>query len=123
MINDENFFEVYLECLRKIEENLDNLLLRILKTSGLESFEFFQYIPYFNDGDPCEFKVHCEPEDLTLNGEYCWDWEDEDLLDSALKIEKFLGQLPARALGERYGWHSSVRVSREGISTSEYYHE
>ena len=40
------------------------------KYSGLTSFGWLGYTPYFNDGDVCEFSVHCDLDySMYINGE------------------------------------------------------
>ncbi len=49
-------------------EDLSPLIQAVLDDDGIACFGWTQYIPYFNDGDPCEFSVGevwaARPEDL-----------------------------------------------------------
>jgi hypothetical protein len=83
--------ESFIEIARQAEEELQRSCKNTLKTvfqkfwernPEVNSIIWFQYAPYFNDGDPCEFSVHdplfsnaSEEEDID---EIRWDYEGEN---------------------------------------------
>lgn len=100
----------------------------------LQSFEWTQYTPYFNDGEACIFGVNRygeyavndipqyegigaaeedNPEGLT----------DEDLDTLRTEIDKVLGLFQEEFFLEAFGDHATVRVSREGIDVGECSHD
>ena len=58
--------KVFVEDLRKEFPTMFKELFD--KSEKIESFSWTQYTPFFNDGDTCEFGVHCD--DPYVNGEY-----------------------------------------------------
>lgn len=104
----------------------------------LKSFGWSQYTPYFNDGEPCEFRTNTG--DVTINGFNSWDSYDEDeenemvnILDKAENdpyyqeivdtIREFLSQFDNDDYYDLFDDHVEVTVTADGIETQEYQHD
>lgn len=105
------------------------------KFSTVESFSFVGYVPYFCDGDPCQYSVNDYRFDITLMngktgtcGDYYEDEEIEELemnvkeLDELYKeIQKSLNKIPDDIIESIYGSDNRVTVHRDGKVESEHY--
>lgn len=99
--------------------------------AGLESIEIRGYVPYFNDGDACEFSMY-DP-DVTYKGkEHDGKWgveyafkkgevtaEDKTSLDAIFDSMSDLYKLED-AFQEVFGEHFRVTATREGVEVEEY---
>lgn len=106
------------------------------KHPKLESFSWYQYTPYFNDGDTCEFGVHNDYLYMVFDGE-----ELEEVCDYSFRagkkynkivglkeayedINDVLSSISSDAYESMFGDHVRVTVSREnGLEISDYDHE
>ena len=108
------------------------------KFPKLESFSWRQFTPYFNDGEPCEFRAEAYTENIKINGvmyedfyekrivpgkqwpeyylpdEHKWMKECAEIICPLLKeLEPILQML--------FGDHTNVTIYRDGSSaTSEF---
>lgn len=92
------------------------------KHPSLYSISWRQYTPYFNDGDPCYFRVS------EYEIEYVEDEDDEaaandDQNKAAADVEKLFSDLDDDLLESILGDHIRVEVTAEGISVKEYDHD
>lgn len=118
----------------------------------LHSFSWFQYTPYFNDGDECVFSAHTDY--LYLNGESIeeaeWypveniislgEWDtvsrkyigtvkeknkkhNQKLSQLADEISQFLGELDDMFFLNRFGDHAQVTITRVGVEICDFDHE
>lgn len=96
----------------------------------LKSFGWKQYTPYFNDGDPCVFRVCSDPD---INGVDGYDlYEDEQVpgytdyesMDSVRDdIDQLINALPDEIMETIFG-EGRVTIHRDGtIETEEYDHD
>jgi len=90
------------------------------ENTGLVSFGWKQYTPYFNDGDECIFGAHtCEP---NINGECGYDLpEEHDAL--ATKVREFLATFDDDDFKTMFGDHCEVTVTPTEIEVEEYEHD
>ena len=115
------------EQMAALQEELKKETLQLLQEGfaeifqsqpDLDSIAWYQYTPYWNNGDHCRFSLHTDC--LFLNDEYAEDmempWADEvyqkayDLL-SSITSETFLAL---------FGDHSKVTVYRDEIVIEDY---
>lgn len=113
------------------------ILQKALETPGLSAIRWRQYTPYFNDGDPCEFRTG----DVTLrfedSPEVAGDYEDGFEDSWSLRYNEdprytdTLNEL-ARAVGGRefydvlidaFGDHAEVTVTKDKIDVEYYEHD
>lgn len=112
----------------------------------IDAVRWEQYTPYFNDGDPCTFRV-CEPNLRFVNGvlteeeaENLSDYGDgfvwslygvkdevrkaelEKILNGAAELTKILSEAE-EFLEAVYGDHVQITVTREGIKVEDYSHD
>ncbi len=100
------------------------------KFPELKSFGWRQYIPSFNDGDPCTFRSLTDCPDINgFNDEFDEVEEDEDGNElekpkdfdkMALAIKEHLAQFEDEDLQEMYSYNVKVVITREGITTDDY---
>lgn len=102
------------------------------KYPKLNSFGWVQYVPYFNDGDPCQFTIgHAEINEQYCEGEYeaddfddPEDFEDfENLKEATSEINDLVETLWCceLAIEKLFGSCSRITISRDGgIEVSEY---
>lgn len=118
----------------------------------LESFSWNQYTPYFNDGDTCVFSANTDyikvngeyaedsewiSESIVTNwGTYNRETKkyegrvevpnkgyDPELAGAVKEIQSFLNSLDNDFYIFRFGDHSEITVSREGIEVEDYDHD
>ena len=108
-----------------------------------------QYAPYFNDGDPCVFRVNdpafsnaTEVEDYRSLSWGDYDSEDENVwvepfvcgfkggkrkgvnVESVIALSKFIqSDAMESALESMFGSDNLVYATREGFTSESYYHE
>lgn len=102
------------------------------KHPALQAVEWRQYTPYFNDGDPCYFRVGEFEADFDGYEE---DEEDEDSVEEEATeavvdydaINEAVGELeselPEDVLESVFGDHVRIKATREGFEVSEYDHD
>lgn len=102
------------------------------KHPSIYSISWRQYTPYFNDGDPCyfrvgEWEVEWAEEDEDEESEEDDSEEDEDATADQAKaledIENLFASLDDDILESVLGDHITVEVTAEGISVDEYDHD
>ena len=138
--------KVFVEDLRKEFPTMFKELFD--KSEKIESFGWRQYTPYFNDGDTCEFSVHCD--DPYVNGEYIdecdwYDWrigyylkgdqkydnlltENPELdIESYKVVEEFISvinSIPEDFLKDLFGDHAQITIYKDGrVEVDEYEHD
>ncbi len=99
----------------------------------LVSFGWRQYTPYFNDGEACEFSAITEYFSIEVKGE-----EEEEEFSAwrirgvtvsspkqkvAQRIDSLLTLLSDEDYKDMFGDHMKVKVTAEGIETTEYDHD
>lgn len=108
------------------------------KNEWLKSVAFTAYTDYFADGDPVEFSVHNDTEDLIINGEYGFDvdWLDEYTWSSGKKapnpnyapekaevieeIASLIGEFDDEFYRETFGDHIKIIIEKDGVKTKSY---
>lgn len=117
------------------------------KHPRLGSIMWTQYTPYFNDGDPCYFRVHefdaslVEPEesndenededdelydDSYSHGDRLYTMsksEDEELKKIAEDVGDLESSIPNDVLEHVFGDHVRITATREGFDIDEYDHD
>lgn len=102
-----------------------------LEHPKLQSFSWTQYTPYWNDGDPCTFRVNAYPdingvdEDDTYEAGAVPGYPTYESMKGVLDdIEELLDALPYEIMESIFGDHTKVTVSRDGkVETEEYDHD
>lgn len=118
----------------------------------IESFAWNQYTPYFNDGDSCVFSANTDYIKINEEyAEECeWFSEknilsygtfdresktyvgrveeenklyDPELCAAAKEIQQFLGSMTDDFFIKRFGDHSEITVTRQGVEVDEYDHD
>jgi hypothetical protein len=111
------------------------------KHSVLESFEWTQYTPYFNDGSECTFSAYVDDPRINGLGYYsgnCQEtfWKQVDgkyqnvpnpnydpKMSVARKdVTEFLQNIDEAVLRDMFGDHVQVTVTRNGVEVNEYDH-
>lgn len=111
------------------------------KHPSIYSISWKQYTPYFNDGDPCYFRVgewdvewaeededeESEEDDSVDDESEDDESDDEEATDDQAKaledIENLFASLDDDILESVLGDHITVEVTAEGISVDEYDHD
>jgi len=72
-----------------------------------------QYTPYFNDGDPCVFRVN-EPELILSDPEFEGEWLTEDELDGPVRhaLSDFAATLDEDLCRSAFNDHVEVTINR-----------
>lgn len=116
--------EAYNEKLRNTgEEALKEAFKEVFeKHPSIYSVSWRQYTPYFNDGDPCYFRVG------EWEIEYVDDEDDEaaandDQNKASEDVDELMSSLDDEVLESVLGDHIRVEVTAEGISVEEYEHD
>lgn len=105
------------------------------KYPQIESVSWRQYTPYFNDGDPCEFRARVD--DIEVNGKDLYDFEEyassyyrekEGRESNELEkgVEAFievLTQIPDDFYKDLFGDHVMVTIKNNEIEVEEYEHD
>ena len=101
---------------------------------NIEMIAWTQYTPFFNDGDPCVFRVadmyfSLVGEKIDLVG-YLDDSgmhsEYDDKVDEAKTFKKFvqeIGTIPDEIFLDAFGDHVRVAATRKGFDTEDYDHD
>jgi hypothetical protein len=87
----------------------------------LEGIWWPQYTPYWNDGDPCYFRVRSCSLELTCdeNSSEADPWFGE----AFRRVEALLDTFDEDDMEAVFGDHVQVNVTRDGFETSEYDHD
>lgn len=107
----------------------------------LESVCWHQYTPYWNDGEPCEFRYYGFNriefnKEMTFNTyqskqqtDCVWEWDDlvyynknEPIYQALNVIDNFFNEND-ELMEEMLGDHLEVTVTRDGIDVSDYDHD
>ncbi len=122
----------------KLKEYDAESFFESLQEMGVERFSWTQYTPYFNDGEPCEFRVSEELIEIVINGEEfneiydLYDYRDGERVFEKPEHEKVfdLNIMEELKLNENlmlaiFGDHvkCTVNVSERKIETEEYDHD
>lgn len=114
------------------ESEFVDALNKILSVEGVDAVRWEQYTPYFNDGDPCVFRVS-DPavrkvgaaesdDDEFVDG---WDLEDDDPIKKHL--EEFESVLSGGhhdvLLGKQFGDHAQIIATKEKFVVDEFSHD
>lgn len=101
------------------------------KNPELLKFSWYQYTPYFNDGDPCIFSANIDYPNILLSNmdEEIW-LDDEPYFDDGTKeseildsVIKFLSQFDDSDFEMLFDDHSRIIVGRDEIVIEEYSHD
>lgn len=119
--------------------DLGNLLTAVLAFPEVLSVRWLQYTPYFNDGDPCIFRVVGARVRYDWMDEYFGEYEDgygaswelppnsKIKTTSALTFDVFDEALCSGEfnifLNETFGDHAMVTVEREKVTVEFYDHD
>lgn len=135
------------EQTKKLGEELDPVILEVLDSlPDVLALKWYQYVPYFNDGDECRFTVtdleYLTKRDLLENG-YSEEDIENKLIDCIKTIEiewnysgwygespeilkvfnKEFRKLPREILENRFGNDVEVFFTRNGFETRFYDHD
>jgi hypothetical protein len=102
----------------------------------LVGVRWFQYTPYFNDGDECVFGLHGAEFSVGGDYEYLSTWKDyfdkatgldkngltTKQVETLLDFESNLGSIE-EMLKIAFGDHAQVTLTSDGIETEEYEHD
>lgn len=86
--------------------------------NDIKSFSWTQYIPYFNDGDTCTFKIGniyiTTDKDETFS---LWEGSENEYADEVISyIEEELNDM-LRFLETTYGEHAEIEIKKSGEIT------
>ena len=141
----EEFTTVKNEIKKQFKVEVTQALKELfVKYPELESIRWTQYTPYFNDGDPCYFRMG----DLhvILEGDDPSKWEDEDeespyageyvstykkynegwsdvMYNELCELSKTMSGPLESFMEDVFGDHVWVKVTRNGIEVNEYDHD
>lgn len=91
---------------------------------GLKSFGMKGWVPYFNDGDICEFSAHTGSPDINEFDGYDIDYSDEPEHKDARKLQEkvkdFLAAFGDDFYQQLFGSHFAVVVTPDKITVEEY---
>jgi hypothetical protein len=94
----------------------------------MKEFQWKQYTPYFNDGEPCTFRA-CTY-DPSVNGTEWWSENDEEVKmtkkewEAARKdVQEFLSAFEDDVMEHLFGDHCKVTVTKKGAKVEEYSHD
>jgi hypothetical protein len=146
MTDFEQFIKNYKKIISEIEakaaKELGNYLLEGMKKyiPSVKEIAWTQFIPYFNDGEVCEFEIHSlaffspefakkvqdgeEIDELTIENHY--NYEDYVYQGTSLKseIDAFMdnvwNKIPLVFFQKAFGDHAFVRISDSKIYVDEY---
>ena len=113
------------------------------KYSDLKSFGFKAYTDFWNDGDAVSYHVHCDPEQLSINGEEIYGSELYDQISEEVwdkmanknipnskynvsvaemvnEISSFISSFDEDLIKDVFGDHVEVTIGRKGIKIDEY---
>lgn len=134
----DEIVDKFVESEKKMINDLRELLVPNISsllqgTKGINSINWVQYTPYFNDGDECTFSVYA---DIGVNGVNIYDLDDEEnTIDEYLgygdskranpnyseedskvynTISSLLGKIPEKVLQTMFGDHCEVTINRDG---------
>ena len=98
------------------------------KHPSIYSISWRQYTPYFNDGDPCYFRVGEYEIEYLEEGEGENEEEDkavaaDDRSKAEEDVENLFSSLDDEILESVLGDHITVEVTAEGFSVDEYDHD
>lgn len=120
------------------------------KHPKLESFDWTQYTPYFNDGDECVFSARTDEPGINGVSGYDVNFDDEFVTDYSAKekdpvtkqwpkipnkdynlelaaahkdVKEFLSNIDDSVLRELFGDHVEVTVTAQGTSVDEHDHD
>lgn len=125
----------YVGALREhAREGIMSLLRRLFEEyPDLLTVEWRQYTPYFNDGEPCEFRVYgfeVRWTDMPGGDDSVKEWwldrsftEPSYLPPAHLRAAvRELDAVPSDIYEAAFGDHAEVFASREGVTVEEYDH-
>ncbi len=106
------------------QESLKELFIKFFEDNPtIEAIKWDQYIPYFNDGDPCVFEIY-EPNVKVIGNP---EWEEVYYEDKYKHIKKWWVENTSGELEQIYetifGSHSTIIVTRDGFDIEECDHE
>lgn len=122
---NEQYQAMLKECSSKVGGLLQELVFA--EYPEVHAFRWYQYTPYFNDGDSCEFGVYYDSLCIQLeeDGEFYGEWDeyDEKYSEVAGKISKILSEFPEDLLESAYGDHAEIIITRDDVSIDRYEHD
>lgn len=94
----------------------------------LTSVRWYQYTPYFNDGEPCTFRVSAwggllNASEDDYHGEPGYTTSDGQEIVAADNFLDQVNNLPEALLEGVFGDHVTVTCTPDGIATEEYDHD
>jgi hypothetical protein len=102
------------ELKQKGMEILKNNLLEFFnKYPTVESFTWYQYTDYFNDGEPCYFSVHSDEilyMEMCEYGDLSYDEYKEQYSNADVELSRILGSLETIFYQWLFGDHVQVTV-------------
>ncbi len=148
----KRFDERKKELANKLNAEIGNIVKEALKDSKkIDGIRWVQYIPSFNDGDPCEFTIgeiiayqkdeNGEmPEEFDMYSLSWYNWRakygdqyakeiaaetpefDKAEFDIYIKLESLMESIPYDIMEEMFGSNAEITITKEGeVKQSEYY--
>lgn len=93
---------------------------RLIEELGIESFNWKQYTPYFNDGDTCYFSVHSDEPGIDGVDGYDMPYPSTD---AQIAVSEFLRGFSEDDLLFMFDDHAQVTVTKYDIVVEEYNHD
>jgi len=129
-MNKEQITQIKATIKQKQEELLELCRLEFKKGTDelfsenpeLNSFGFGGWIPYFNDGDSCEFSAHTDYPDINDENGYSieYDKKSKELLPVFKKVKEFLSIFDDDFYRKLFGDHFKVVITKDNIEVEEY---
>ena len=100
----------------------------------IQAIKWVQYTPYFNDGDPCEFRVgdfsFCNTDDKEVLSDVWYDWyngDGEDPIISNNRTDAFESSYLSSAAEDvmlaTFGDHAEIIATIDGFQVEHYDHD
>lgn len=86
----------------------------------LKSFGFKGFIPYFNDGETCEYSANIDYPDINGECGYEIEYDKKELESLQDKVKDFLQNFDDEFFESVFGSHAKVLVTKDEIVIEEY---
>ena len=102
------------------EEAIKNYLIKFMNENPtIQAISWCQYAPYFNDGDPCIFRIRSFKVKIDEDFFNEYDIYDEELSKKVEILQEELDSL-SDSLENLWGDNSEITVTKEEIIITEY---
>jgi len=90
------------------------------ENTELDSVEWTQFTPYWNDGDECVFRSDHKHAEIMIAGAL---WTHDCNIQTKNDVKGFLDVFDSDDMESMFGDHAKVTVTKNGIEVEEYEHE